>query len=290
MRDDLSDSPVFIVGTGRCGSSIVDSLLSMHPDFAWQSSWVDVLPSWPSLAIVNRAWDLPGMDRFRERRFFPKPVEPYDAWRKRSMRFSDESDDPRAIEDVALHIAPYIERIRRYHGRARFLGKLVGRPVKIEQLAAVFPRAVFLHVTRDLKPTLASLMRVEFYQDWEPFSEWPWEEIDARHLEFVEACGDEAVDTALRLKLNRDEVDRQLARVDPARRAVTDYPVFCDDPVAELRRIGETLGFEVDAAFEKRVRAREVYGGADDKWRSFFTPEQVARLDEFEQRFGFGLR
>jgi hypothetical protein len=289
MRDNLANSPLFIVGTGRCGSSIVDSLVAMHPDFAWQSSWLSELPDWPSVSLFNRIWDLPGMDRFRDRRFFPKPVEPYGAWRGRCLHFTDESDDPSATEDLALHIAPYIERVRRFHGRPRFLGKLVGRPVKIEQLAAVYPRAVFLHVTRDLKPTLASLMRVEFYQDWEPFSAWPSGEIDARCLEYAEACGDETIDTALRLKLNRDEVDRQLARIDPARYACTDYPVFCDDPVAELRRVGAVLGFEVDAALEKRLRTREVYGGADDKWRSFFTPEQVARLDEFVQRFGYGL-
>ena len=68
---DPLDRPIFIVGTGRCGSTILYQLLSNHPQLGWISSWVDAFPMLPWLTVLNRFYQLPGGNRFRQRRFFP---------------------------------------------------------------------------------------------------------------------------------------------------------------------------------------------------------------------------
>ena len=36
-----------------------------------------------------------------------------------------------------------------------------------------------------------------------------------------------------------------------------------------------------------RVRARNVYGGADEKWTQHLDDDQIRDLDEFEKHFGY---
>ena len=37
----------------------------------------------------------------------------------------------------------------------------------------------------------------------------------------------------------------------------------------------------------RRVAARNVYSGSDDKWKTHFDETQVRRLDEFEELWGY---
>ena len=67
--------PVFLVGSGRCGSTISYSLLAMHPDMGWLSSWVGSSPARVFLSVANRMWNMSAMDWHRNRRFLPKPIE-----------------------------------------------------------------------------------------------------------------------------------------------------------------------------------------------------------------------
>ena len=59
----MSPPPIFVVGTGRCGSTIVYSMLAMHPELAWIPSWMNVLPTMPIVSAINRLWGIPGTDR-----------------------------------------------------------------------------------------------------------------------------------------------------------------------------------------------------------------------------------
>jgi len=276
-------APLFLVGTGRCGSTIVYSCLAMHPDLAWIPSWLTTAPRWPILTAANRFWELPGTDRWREARFFPKPVEPNTVWERWVPEFHREDAEPDALTQARATLVSLIDRVKRYHGKPRYLGKLVGRPVKVELLAAVFPSARFVHVTRDLKPTVSSLLLVDFFQNNAPLDRWPWGTIPEALLEFYRANGSaEEVAAAITVVLNRVEVDRQLSRVSADRWIEVSYPGFINRPIEEMRRIGEHAGLSLDAGFERRIRRREIHGGDDRKWARHLTDQQVARLDAFE--------
>lgn len=288
-RGQPTRGPVFLVGTGRCGSTIVSSILAMHPDFAWVSSWVDSFPRWPSLAVANRVWSLPALDRFRETRLFPKPVEPYDTFRGHVRTFNVESLDETTLREHREHLVPLIERIRRAHGRPRFLGKFVGRPVKVDLFSRLYPDAFFVHVTRGLKPTLSSLLRVDFFSThWSDVESWPWEPVPPEYLAFYERTGKlPEVGAAIGLILNRRALDGQLGELNPTRRMELPYAEFVADPVRSVCRIGERAGFPVDEQLERRIRARRVYGSADDQWRRHLSDRAVALLDELEALAGY---
>lgn len=274
--------PIFLVGTGRCGSTIIYSCLAMHPDFAWIPSWVTVATRWPALGGVNRLWAIPGSDRFRETRFFPKPVEPnpvFEAW---DPHYREEGSDPASLASAREGLVPLVARLCQAQGKRRFLAKMVGRPVKIEVLNALFPDALFILITRDLRPTTCSLIQVEFYHGVD-LSRWPWNPIPAPLLEFAAARSPAPeVDAAIVVEMNLRELRRQLALVPPARVLEMGYGDFIAQPEAGLERLGAWAGFTVDSQLLGRVRKRKLYGGADQKWMKFFTPAQQKNLNDFE--------
>lgn len=275
--------PIFLVGTGRCGSTITYSLLAMHPDLAWIPSWVDAFPAFPGLAAANRLLNLPGMDRFRERRFLPKPVEPNKVFAHLLTHYYSETLDDEVVEKARTRLLPLLARILRFHGRPRFLGKVVGRPVRIDLFAQLFPGAFFIHVTRGLKPTVCSLMQVDFYSATGTLDQWRWETIPQAYLDYYENCGRaDEVSAAIKVKLNRAEIERQIGRLDSSRRMVLPYAEFVQAPVEYLHKVGRFTGLRIDDVFVNRLKALQVYGGADEKWRQFFSEVQVRNLDGFQ--------
>lgn len=287
-RGESRNRPIFVVGTGRCGSTIVDSLLAMHPDLAWMPSWVDTAKGLPALALAGRIWKLPMLDPYRLSRRFPTPIEPYDTFRRYLPEFDREDVTPELLASARDRLVPLIEKVRRYHGGSRFLAKLVGRPVKVELFAALYPDAHFVHVTRELKPTLSSVMNVAFYEQWGPIEDWQWETIPQDCLDFYEECGrPEVIASAIRLRLNRIALREQLGKVPEPNRSEMPYGQFVQDGVAGVTRIADRCGLEVGPDLIERLKRRQVFGGADDKWRKFFDEEQVQHLDEFEARFGY---
>lgn len=278
-----STSPLFIVGTGRCGSTIIYSVLAMHPEFSWMPSWVDGV-GLPEIAFVNRFWALPGADRYRLRRRFPTPVEPYDRFKQWDPTFESEELTEREIASARRTIVPRIHRICRAHGTPRYLAKMVGRPVKVNLFAHLYPNAHFLHVSRELKPTVSSLLKVDFYKGWGAhLDDWRWETIPASWLEFWEETGrSEAVGVAIGLELNQRRLREQLGAIEPGRVLRSGYADFVRDPVSAVQAIGEHIDLEIEESFLERVRARHIYGGADAKWKQHLSPGTVDMIDSLE--------
>ena len=92
---------------------------------------------------------------------------------------------------------------------------------------------------------------------------------------------------AVRLRLNKMEVERQLALLAPARWTEVSYKDFVRDPVECLAHIAEFADLSMDPSYIARVRARNVYGAADEKWTQHLNDDQIRELDEFEKRFGY---
>ena len=273
---------LFLIGTGRCGSSISYACMAMHPEFAWIPTWLTAIPSLPALSAANRLWGVAAFDRFHEVRFFPKPAEANQVFRRWDPLFQTEDATADAVSSASRALPPVVERVCWAQGRPRFLGKLVGRPVKVETLARVFPHARFVHVVRPLKPSTASLLQVEFY-DPNALQQWPWRAVPHAYLDFYRSRGSpREIAAAILIQANMLELQRQLAAVPAERWVELSYVDFVTDPVRWIRAVGAHAGFPVSDRFVDRLHRRRVYGGADDKWRKFFQPSQIKHLEEFE--------
>ena len=50
--------PVFILGTGRSGTTLFLNVLAFHPDFTWFSTFSKRFPDHPSVAFLSRIHDI----------------------------------------------------------------------------------------------------------------------------------------------------------------------------------------------------------------------------------------
>lgn len=234
--------------------------------------------------MAHRFWDLPGTTRFRETRFFPRPSEPERIFPSWLETYAEERVTAESLEDARRVLPHFVELVKRYHGKPRFLTKMVGRPVKTAILAAVFPDALFVHVTRDLFPTVSSLMRVEFYDPSSGLDPWPWGTIPHDYREYYEHTGrTPEVAAAIKVRLNRIEQERQLSTLNPSQRLEVPYADFVAAPEEGIRTIAQAARLPLSPTFLRRMKHWNVYGGADAQWRKHFDADQVRRLEGFAE-------
>ena len=75
--------PIFIIGSGRSGTTILYKLLSIHPEVCWFSNYSDIFPNNPFLPILHRIIDIPLIGKelkkanisFKPHSLIPKPSE-----------------------------------------------------------------------------------------------------------------------------------------------------------------------------------------------------------------------
>jgi putative sulfotransferase len=223
----------FVVGTGRCGSTLVSRAFAIHPDVLSLSEFLAGLDldAFPAGAITGKEfWSLLSSTEGAANlllRVGAEPDEvlyPVDSGR-RFNRVSGVpriavftlpalSEDPDALyERLADTVPTFAEQPISQHYRELFavLGNLLNRPQWIErsgasgflaaQLVAAFPAARYIYLTRELDSTARSMSRHSMFR------------FMALWREFVDRCGCDV----LRGELPADPIPPDLADLTPER-------------------------------------------------------------------------
>lgn len=179
------EGPVFVLGAPRSGTSLVYRCLALHPSSAWISNYVRRAPWFPELAVLNRvaaraprsrarAWfGSEGADAYRygqrrgaRERGFPQPVEGEPVFSRRGLTPVVEGSADASAARAANALASDFARLRRASGGLVVVSKRIDHNRRVTELAAVFPRARFVVVTRDGRAVARSLRRVDWWPDF----------------------------------------------------------------------------------------------------------------------------
>lgn len=271
-------APLFLVGTGRSGSTVVARLLSRHERFAYLTRLADRHPERTGLArLLLHLFELPLVGRLLWRRF--NLHEAYSFWELHAKGFSEPVRDlvGRDVTDRARrNLTGAVEGLvtRR---KPRFLAKLTGWG-RIGYLREVFPNARFVHLVRDGRDVANSLLKVPFWKGWEGPGKWrfgplpphleeAWEEHDRSFVVLAGLCWKMLVNAA-------DGAGREL----PADRFLTvRYEDFVAAPGKTLREILEFAGLEFTARVRKLAEEADIFD-ASGKHRADLTEEQQSVL------------
>lgn len=156
--------PVFVVGAGRSGTTLLRAMLHAHPGLAimgelqYFSEILQLRREIPSLR-EDASFDA-FLRRVRRTPHFDLLVDGESLFREMEGRLRNRSD--RSYELVYRTL---LECYARRHGKRR-PGEKSGVNVRyLDELFAIFPNAKAVSIVRDPRAVLASVLRVPFYSD-----------------------------------------------------------------------------------------------------------------------------
>lgn len=184
-------NPLFLVGTGRCGSTLVHEVLARHPEVGFVSNVDNRLRhgsgrlNGPIYRRVPSAWTVKGRARFA----------PSEAYELLAAEVSPLLVDP--FRDLgAADVTPWLaDRLRQFFSdrgmvqrAGTFIHKFTGWP-RVGLLASVFPGARFVHVVRDGRAVANSWLQMPWWRGHLGPSGWHFGPLDSAEAEEWEASG-----------------------------------------------------------------------------------------------------
>jgi hypothetical protein len=283
--------PIFIVGAGRSGSTVVQTILARHPHLAWLTIVGKRYPHKP-------AWHRHLLDAIDAPILGPMiadslaPSEIFDYWDHYAKGFRRTCRNLTA-EDVTVQTSRNIRRALAElltERRSRLVAKATGWS-RMGYLREIFPDAKFIHVLRDGRAVANSFMNVDWWLGWQGPQNWRYGELSPALAAEWERSGRSFVAlAAIQWKII-------IASMEEGRRQVAEenflelrYEDLCADPTASMQRVTRFAGLEWTPDFAASV-ARQSLRSMNDRWRTELTPAQQqvlqASLAETLERCGY---
>ena len=226
--------PIIIVGTGRCGSTLLHRLLARHENLGWLSTFNEVFPTQTWLSTFSGLYRTPLPDRLRHAKAFPKPFEAYRFWEHFLPGFS-RRDRPLSAADVPGSKIKPVRRatssVLRFQRRDRLLVKVTGWS-RIQYFDRIYPGAQFVSLRRDPRAVVSSWDQADWLDvSSAPASEgWEWGEVPGGYLAAWRSLGGgPLLSAALKIRLDLDDIARN-AELVPGRFHELTYEDLVRDP------------------------------------------------------------
>lgn len=217
---DPVHKPIFLVSLPRSGSWVFYRKLAQHPELGWISKASRKAPA--SLLLSRLLRPLRGPD---------VPVEGSRIWR----RFARAEDDALGAEDLTPADADWLRRMvatqLRLQHKTRFLSKYPRNGLRVAWLDAAFPDALFVHLVRDARAVVRSILdRREHHDGLERW--WGSRPPGWRELALLPPAEQAAHQWRLCVEHTRGAA-RELG---PGRYLEVRYEDFCDSPRETLEK------------------------------------------------------
>lgn len=275
----------FLVGTGRCGSTLAHELLARHPDVGFVTNVADRVPA---AGVLSRY----GNPLYRR---VPQPLTrkgrvrlaPSEAYRLLTARVSPALSRP-SRDLLAEDATPWLRgRLSTFvleeaarQRRPVFTHKLTGWP-RTGLLLEVFPAARVVHVVRDGRAVANSLLQMPWWGGYAGPQTWRYGPLPADYDELWQRSGRSYVVLAgLTWRLLMDAYDRAEQAAPAAQWLTVRYEDLVAAPREQLARILSFVGLTWTRAFERGFARSSVTGGRSAAYCRDLSPAQLQQLEQ----------
>ena len=283
-------NPIFIIGSGRSGTTILYDLLAGHKELGWFSSYTNKYPQKPELAKLNSLYKIVEISRkYRKTKYFPNPHEGHDIWDyfhpinegkdKGASPPFDESDVENA--NIGLMKNTIIKHLLS-SGTSRFINKNTRNTRRMLYLYTIFPDCKFIHIIRDGRANINSIINVDWWENLEP-----WFENEGKTIsQLIKEGKNELI---LGARCWKQEVSRALNDSKKIRRNQyldIRYEDLTNNPNATIEQILNFSDLDFSNHFRKHVNSFSIKN-MNYKYKNNFTKSE---LDLIENETGDLLR
>ena len=273
--------PIFIIGTGRCGSTIFQDIFAHHPQVAWLSRLVDIFPKNPQF---NR-WFMRFIDAPIFGDYFIKKIKPgerYKFWEYYCKGFRGpfrDLEDTDVTNNTKSRILKVMNTILTKK-RNRLLFKITGWP-RIKFLKEIFPDAKFIHVLRDGRAVVNSLIEIDFWKGWEGPHKWEWGVLNEEQTKKFEYYNKSFVIlAAIEWVILVDAIEELKKECKQSQFLEIKYENFISEPVKTFKKVIEFSELEWSNTFERRIEKIKLKD-MNYKWKKNLTKLQQDMLNEY---------
>lgn len=178
---------VFIVGTGRCGSSFVHEVLAKHEGVGFISNIEDNFPAINTLGYWNSAVYRSLLGRYTNKgglRFAPS--EAYKLFSKEVSPIYENSFRDLTDQDVTPWLkektVSFFKKRNLAQAKKIFLHKYTGWS-RVKFFLEIFPNAKFIHIVRDGRAVANSWLQMPWWGGYKGPESWQWGSLNQAYQE-----------------------------------------------------------------------------------------------------------
>lgn len=300
----------FVLGTGRCGSTLMAELIARHHDVGFVSNFddkfsrLDLKGRWNN-ALFNRSDERdPSLRPFRDRR---RPIErgrlrvaPSEGWEVLEKQVSPIF--PRPCRDLTADDAmPWLQRrITDFfdsrvvaQGKPVFMHHLTGWP-RSGLLSAAYPEARYVHVIRDGRAVASSWLQMGWWDGYQGPDNWYLGPLSPADRAMWEDSGRSFVVLAgLGWKILIEALERARESVPSDQWIDVRMEDLIEDPRGQMANVLGFLGLDWDESYESGFARHTFQASRSVAWKRDLAATHIQQLESVIgsslERYGYPL-
>lgn len=279
-------SLAFIVGTGRCGSSLIHEILARHSDIGFVSNIDDNLPRLNLKGRWNNVLFRTPLGRLTRKGSLIKfaPSEAYNLIAHQvSPMYANSSRDLESADVtpwLEQRFVSFFEERDRKQGKPVFLHKYTGWS-RMGLFGRIFPEAKFIHIVRDGRAVANSWLQMPWWGGYRGPENWLWGDLmEPYRSEWIESKRSYTRLAAIAWKVLMDSYECASQELSPQQYIEVRYEDFLTEPQETIETMLSFIGLPWTSDFDRHFHKQKINRSRSNAFEHDLTPKQLKGLEE----------